>query len=254
MDKTQFSRLAMYRALHTFFQNNLEIIKGIQAFGELIPVFTDLIDKIEKMLRTQTTVAQEKTAIKQSEKSRMVTSLFHALSAMHALGHALGDVALENSTDFTRPTLERTRDHELLNLADVTLERVNTYADQLVKYSVSAEDIARFTKDRDTYYKSLHDLDAGIAARKATRPNLSTLFSNGNTLITKQFDPMMEVLRISRPELYEEYRKARSVRFRGIRHRPPDEVPAASTTPQTDSTPSVPTTAPVLQPAADTKQ
>jgi hypothetical protein len=250
MNKQQDSRLAMYRTLRNIYQKNLEIIKAIPALAAAMDLLSDLIGRIEKTAESQATVYNTKTRVKHSEKSGLVQRLYPAVAALHALGHELGDVVLQGSTDYTEGQLQTSRDQELLRIADISIGLVQSNAANLTAYGMTPERITALTAARDAYYDALHGRDAGLALRKATQPNLKSLYGEGNTLIDKKLDRLMVMLRDEHPALYEEYGKARLVRYAGIRHRPPDEATAAST-PPADSQSAVPSSAPV-QPAAVT--
>jgi hypothetical protein len=246
MNKNQNSRLAMYRTLRNLFQANLETIKAIPVLYRLAGVLSDLIGKIEKIGEIQLTAYSSKTSVKNAEKETLATTLHRSVSALHALGHELGDVKLQENTDYTELQILKKRDQDLLPLADMMISLVQTHAENLVDCGIDAARITALQVSRDSYYNALHNRDAGLAVRKSTDPKLRALYSEANILVRKRLDRLMVVLQETEPDLYEEYLKARSDRFSGIRHRPPNEVPAVAA-PQTDSTPSV-------QPTADTKQ
>jgi hypothetical protein len=238
MNKKQNSRLAMYRTLRNLFQANSEIIKAIPAIAKLAGMLSELIGRIEKTGEGQLTAYSSKTTVKQTEKQTLATTLFRAVSALHALGHELGDVKLQESTDYTEYYFMRKRDQDLLPLADSLIALVHVNAENLGDFGIDAARIATLQAARDAYYDALHGRDAGLAARKASDPKLRALYKEGGTLVSKRLDRLMAVLQETQPDLYEDYAKARAVRFAGIRHRPPDEVPSVQ--PEAGSTVAAP--------------
>jgi hypothetical protein len=224
MTKKQDSRIAMYRTLRNILQTNIEAVSGIPALAALVPVFSDMIDKIEQTGREQATVYKTRTSVKQSEQSRLRANLYPVLSALHALGHELGDIGMQDSTDLTERDLKRARDQELVRIADITLGYVGTHSATLPDYGITEARMAALQSSRDLYYAALHDRDAGLASRKASQPNLQAAFNETDLLISKRLDRLMVVLKEEHPTLYEEYGKARTVRHPGVRHRVQSET------------------------------
>ena len=68
------------------------------------------------------------------------------------------------------------------------------------------------------YDASLKEVTSGVAERVGARTAVSDLFVQVDEVLKEELDAMMQIFRVTDPELYNDYRAARVIKDLGARH------------------------------------
>jgi hypothetical protein len=141
-----------------------------------------------------------------------VNVLVPVASALFVQGTTQKQVELKEKANVSESALRKMRDTELVGKASSILS--------LAGYAISPEMLADLGGKIQAFSSSVGQRESDVAERMGACGNLMELFDVADRTLTEELDRLMELVRGSQTQFYNEYFAARVIKDLGTRHRP----------------------------------
>ncbi len=225
MNKQLENKLTMYMGVASVRGENSAKTATLPALDESITKFGNVIGSIERKAKEIDAVATGKTVLKTECEDLLMEELMPAVNALSAYAHKVGDTVLAVKSNVTESAIRRLRDTEIIAKATGLLELIEANVENLKDYGVTAATVTAIRKRIDAFTDALGKKESGFSDRTSMRKSLFDLFDEGDFLLTRQIDAMMEQFRKKEAEFYNAYFQARFIRMAGA---PRKAKPAAA--------------------------
>jgi hypothetical protein len=201
-------------------QATLATVRKFSGAWSAIPGYETAVASIEETLTAigEHTLAQAQAARSgdSAAKSEAYQSLlglgFVVCSGLKALASANGDRKLFTQVNYSRSTLARGREAQVVGRCQAILDLGTENAEALTgKYNVTAADLKGLKSALQQFAALQPKPRQNRAAVTAATRELVNLFSTLDDLLSHQLDPLMEKFRETHSGFYNEYRSARVV-------------------------------------------
>jgi hypothetical protein len=220
MTNNQENKLTMYEAVQTLLDANGDKTAGYPAFGGAVGRFGSTVEAIKGKSSELEGAGMGKVAAKNQAEDELVGALIPITSALFVHAGVKNDPELKQKADVSEWALRRMRDTELVAKASSLLKTANQYASGLGDFGVTPAMLTECQKKVDTYSTSIGQRESSAAERVGARTNLLELFDVADKTLTEELDRLMELVRGSQTQFYNEYFAARVIKDLGTRHRP----------------------------------
>jgi len=217
MTTEQESRLSMYQEIMGLVNNNLPIVTPLPYSSEFITTMTGVISQIilngEKQDLDITGIA----AIK--KQLRTIIEFKGLDIALKVVAYATlnGKLPLLNEAKkYTKTELTHCADNILKIHCECIYDLANDNIADLATYGIDATMLSDFQTDINNYYDTIATPTISIADRKVITDTIRYLFIAGDAAM-KKADAMVEVVRITEPAFYVEYKNLRKITNTGAR-------------------------------------
>jgi hypothetical protein len=220
MTDNQENKLTMYEAVQTLLDANGDKTAGYSAFAGAVGRFGSTVDAIKGKSTELEGAGMGKVAAKNQAEDELVGALIPIASALFVHAGASKDPELKQKADISETDLRRVRDTELVARASSLLKTANQYASALGDFGVTAAKLAECQSKIDAFNSSIGQRESSAAERVGARANLLELFDVADRTLTEELDRLIELVRGSETQFYNEYFAARVIKDLGTRHRP----------------------------------
>ena len=208
----------MYTAAERVLKNNSIKTATIPAFaasyGRLNALLVQITDKDkERMGKTP-----GKLAAKDEAEDALMTAVIIISSALTAMARNKGNTQLKEAAYVSESHIRHARSSEQINIARLIYDLAKANQPDLVAYAVTETMLDDLQARIAAYDAAVKDLASGMAERSGARTAVSDLFVQADEVIKEEIDPMMQIFRVTDPELYNDYRAARVIKDLGVRH------------------------------------
>ncbi len=212
MTKNEENRLTMYKAVHSFLQQNGTATSTIPVLAVLDNELGTVIGEIEQLHSAHQSVARGRAAEKEALEDRMIEEVVAAAAGLYVLAIQQGNMNVRDVAKVTPSGLKRMRDTELLVKAQTLSQYLEQSLGELADYGVTAEMVETLKSTIAEYDAALAGTESSAAKKTTQRTKLSEAFDRADDLLHNRLDPMMEVFRSSNKDLYNEYINTRVIR------------------------------------------
>jgi len=226
MTKNHENKLTMYEAVQSLLEANGDKTAGIPAFVGSIASFRGAVQSIKQKSTELDAAGAGKAAAKSRAEDELLTALMPVASALFVHAGIQKDDELREKATVTEGGLRRLRDTELAGKASALLSLANERLSVLTGYGITEAALKDLQAKADAYSTSIAQRETGGAQKAGARANLLELFDVADRTLNDQLDHLIELVRRSNTQFYNEYFAARVIKDLGTRHRPPQE-PAA---------------------------
>ena len=227
MNKNHENKLTMYMGVASVLGENETKTATLPALEEAITKFGNVIGAIERKAKEIDAVATGKTVLKTECEDLLMEDLMPAVFALSAYAHTAGDTVLAVKSNVTEWGIRRLRDTEIIAKATGLLELIEANVDNLAPYGVTADTVKAIRKRIDAFTDALGKKESGFSDRTSMRKSLFDLFDEGDFLLTRQIDSMMEQFRKKEAEFYNAYFQARFIKIAGAPRKAKAAAPLA---------------------------
>ena len=223
MTNSHENKLTMYEAVHSLLEANKEKTAGLPAFAGSIASFRESVQSIKGKSREVDEAATGRTAAKNQAEDELVSVVIPVASALFVHAGAQKDLPLREKASVSETSLRRLRDTELASKASSMLSLANERATALGTYGITPAMLNDLQVKITTFSGAIGERESGVAERVGARVNLFELFDVADKTLSEELDPLMELVRGSQRQFYNEYFAARVIKDLGTRHRPAQE-------------------------------
>jgi len=211
----------MYEVVQTLLDANGDKTAGYPAFADTVGRFGSTVEGIKGKSSELEGAGMGKVAAKNQAEDELVGALIPITSALFVHAGVKNDPELKQKADVSEWALRRMRDTELVARASsLLIKTANQYASALGDFGVTPAMLTECQKKVDTYSTSIGQRESSSAERVGARANLLELFDVADRTLAEELDRLMELVRGSQTQFYNEYFAARVIKDLGTRHRP----------------------------------
>lgn len=223
----QENKFSTYLEIETVFDRNNHIVSKIPQLSDSVTNFKNVISDISLKAVKRNTVTKGATENKSLNRIGLENAVVEISSALYALGYKTTNEVIKAISNVPPSTLDRMRDTEVVNKANVILNTASENEEALLNYGIDAEDIAKLRNCIAGYKTSSTDKSGSGTESKVITKTLKELFRNAADILDNELDRMVDSLQTKEKNFYDSYYAVRSVKNLGIRHKKqPDSKPA----------------------------
>jgi len=236
MTKYEKNRMKMFDGIDAVFSRNREAVESLRPLSEAVGLFRESKGETEWRNHEYFIVTAGATATKNAAFDVALEETVRLSWALLALGRKTGNEPLKAECRMPRSRLLCIRDADaVLHFVRIS-ELAVQYAADIVDYGITAGEIASLGNLLETLKAQTGDQQAKTARRKASRKTLSASFGKTGRIVSEDLDVIMELMKTSHPDFYNEYRAARTICNLGGGHKakttaPPEEGQPENVTP-----------------------
>jgi hypothetical protein len=131
--------------------------------------------------------------------------------------------------DATERSARRMRDTDLAAAADATALLADRFTPELAEYGFDAAKIVLFRNRVDAYSESIGLRESSVGEHSGARAALLQLYDQVDELLKDDLDRLMELIKATEPQIYNQYFALRSVKELGVVHRKEQDKTAQAT-------------------------
>jgi len=220
MTNNQENKLTMYEGVQTLLSVNSEKTAVVPAFTGPIGRFQGTLESIKSKATEVEGAAAGTLAKKNLAEDELVSVLVPVASALFVQGTTQKQMDLREKANVSESAMRKMRDTELVGKASSILSLAKQHSSALAGYAISPEMLTDLEGKIQAFSSSIGQRESGVAERVGARGNLMELFDVADKTLTEELDRLMELVRGSETQFYNEYFAARVIKDLGTRHRP----------------------------------
>jgi len=224
----------MYNATDAVLKINAGIIAEVPALGEVHTDLQALIVEIEAKNRELMTATEGKTSVKSKAIDELISSIVPVASAAKAYATRNNLLELKALADYSESKLKHLTHAELPIKAKNIKDAAQGVLASLTGYGVTQAKLDLVDAKLEALKNAKGNKDVSFTDRSATRVALTQLFDKADELLKDEADGIVEVVKESHPDFYNQYFAARVIKDLGGSHTKPDDED--KTPPSTDTT------------------
>jgi hypothetical protein len=183
------------------------IVGIVEAVADVDATVTAIIGESQKQAARNGFSAE-----KQSARELLLLTAFTVCSGLTALAAATGNASLAAQSDFSRSSLAKGREQEVINRCQTLSDLGDANKVALAaKYNVSADDLDALDAAIIEFVGSQAKPRNGRAISAAATKRMEALFAKLDATLNNQLDPLLEKFAATQPAFYAAYRTARSI-------------------------------------------
>jgi hypothetical protein len=229
MRKHEENKLTMYKSVLTDLDSNKSKTDTVAAFAEPIMEFRTTVQAIESKTSQMDNAITGKTSTKLKAEDELIRVLLPIAAALYTYGRKQNNAEISEKVKVQESYLRRMRDTELVIKARSIHALAVANVGSLGDYGITDVKVDDLSDKIENYNTSLGQRESGTAVRSGARLSLTELFAKADDILENSLDPLMELLRETFTEFYNEYFAARVIKDLGIVHEP--EPPPTPPTP-----------------------
>jgi hypothetical protein len=232
MNKTEYNKYTMYRAVQTVTKEYIESVRKIPKLFTHVTSFNNWVEVIEAKDGNYQNTAKGTTAQKHSTADELIFQIEVLCGSFNVYGQETGNKKICEMTEICDTLLHKMRDPELLQKGKALLEVLLPLKNELAEYGIEAEQVTKFNELINNFNTALDNKDNKHIDSVNSRDTLHKAFTSADEVLRDKIDNLMENMRVRNVEFYNKYKQARAIKELGIRHQTdenPTPSPAAAT-------------------------
>ena len=205
MTNKELNKLAMLYAIQTVFAKNTAIVKTNPALDETSGNFNNALSTILARDNEYRTIKSGAVAAKDFAVNALISICLLFANALFSLGRKINDEELKAECELTPTYFNYLRERELEQKCIHLLDLARLHANELAAYNL---DVNTFETALATYRTRSGMLPQKKAVAKASRKSLTLEFRKANEILKKDIDKLIELVKESAPDFYNEYKAA----------------------------------------------
>lgn len=211
MTNIQSNKFNMYNTVKNYLRSKQVILDTIPAFETQVTAFESKLTEIQDIEAGREAIKAGKTQDKLREERELREAVFKVMSALNVFAAVSGNNELIAETDFTEYDLTVLRDNDFLERAYAVYNAGTAYKTELADYGITEDDIEAVLTNADEFTEAMGIAGSASAESKAATQNFKLLFEECDDILNKKIDKLVDVIKTSQPQFYEEYQNARNI-------------------------------------------
>jgi len=203
-------RFSMYLTVDDLLLQNTSITNPLPNFPAISGEFHGCIQKITSVRGTQELDKTGITAKKNLLRDELIQKLLDILRKIEAYAVVSANIQLEHEVHYTESSLKYTGDSILMDICLVIHERAKTNLEALNTYGITDTVLTAFLNDITNFALTIPKPRAGRVEKKGATASLKETFTEADNLLIK-IDALIEVVRLTQPEFYKNYKNSRII-------------------------------------------
>jgi len=215
MNQNEENKSNMYNAVEAVFAANASIVAEVPALGEVHTDLQSLIAEIETTDGELMKTTEGKTSAKSKVIKELIASIVPIASAASAYAMRKKLVELRAAVDYSENQLKHLTQIELpIKVKNIKDAAQGVIAD-LANYGMTQADLDLVDEKLASLKASVENKDTGFTDHVALREALYGLFDSADDLLNEEADSIVEVLKKTKLDFYNQYFAARVVKNLG---------------------------------------
>jgi hypothetical protein len=215
MTSGQESRFSMHLVSRDFLTQNATITATLPNFVGYFTAVQSGITQIQTIREQQEFDKTGITANKNLLKTNLIAQAIDVSRKVVAYATYVNNTVLLGEVNYTESDLKRSADTILKDRCQVIYDRANANVAALSTYGVTPALLTSFLTTLNAYNVSIPKPRLGIADKKEATEQLAILLKSVDDNLSK-IDTLVEVVRVSQPNFYSEYKIARKIVETGV--------------------------------------
>lgn len=216
MNRTEENKLSMFRTLNSVLEDHKSDIAEIAALEKSATRFKQMLSDILDDDTEFKSVSAGATSAKNVAAENLISQLMAASGALFVMGKTIGNEQIKAECKLTKSKLRRGRKTRLIEKGIRILEMVKANASTLGEYGITEQKIINLALALKVFNGMLEVKENKGAKSKALRVELSDVFDLADDILKNELDPLMEMVRVSNVEFYNQYHAARVIKDLGL--------------------------------------
>lgn len=218
MNKGEANKLSSFEAVITVMDRNTGKYEQVPIVNETVGLLKNAVGDIkggnlEFLGRTKGATENK------INKENILTSLvFKIASALYVLGIKTKNPDLAASVKMNKTEFSSLRDPLLLNKSSQTIILAREEITNLTPYGITEETLTEAESALTDFQSAISDQTSEHSRMVSERELLRQKFYKVSKMLDDELDPLMELFEETEPEFYAEYKNARMIVDRGLRH------------------------------------
>jgi hypothetical protein len=210
MTDRELNRFSMYESVDDYVLQTLSVTKTIHMFTETHSAFHDCILQVRAKRVVQEVDKTGITARKNEMRADIIKKVLDILRKIEAFAVVGGNVQLEKEVHYNESQMKDTPDSILYDICMVIHEKAKENLEGLNSFGITEAVISDFKNNITNFGETIPKPRAGRVTNKGATSDLKEIFSKADKLLIKM-DALVEVVRMTEPEFYKNYKNSRIV-------------------------------------------
>lgn len=202
---------------------------GLAAFAANFNAFAGRVEIIQTLAKVQSTPREGITAEKAKVAGWLVDSTLEVAGAVKAYATVGNNLELLAKVDFSRTDMERLRDTETDDRAQLVHDVATKNLGSLGDYGITQLKLDNLQGRIDAYAAVVQSPRTARAEGRSITESLAESFRVADGILKNVLDPLMLQFKAGNPEFYAAYQAARVIIDQPGTHESPEETPAPPT-------------------------
>ncbi len=211
MNKSQNQKLKRLLNVLNHFNTNITITNTLHDAANWLPKLDGLAADIIKHSQAQATSSSGSIQNKTALKATLSENSFFIAACTKVYARSTNDNVLYDKVNFSLPQLQKQKDIDLLNSANIIYDAANTNAANISTIStLTAAQLTQFKKDITEFTKFIPQAQQNRGTSKFHTQEIARLFAESDKLLVEIAD-YTELSRFSNPAFYNQYLSANKI-------------------------------------------
>lgn len=210
MNAKQTSKLSMYLALETVLITFLSLLSAFKKFTNFFETLQDGIKQIRKLDKQQVSSKSGIAVNKAQLRAALITGTADLCRKIRAYSTIENNQILLGETKISESDLRKCNDNVLLDIAQATYNNGFAHLNDLGSYDYTEIMQTALLEIITDFGASIPTTRMGTIDTKQSTTQLAIAFAEIDEAITN-IDILVEVLKLSQPEFYSNYKSARKI-------------------------------------------
>lgn len=217
MTKQQLWYYAMYNDVCGMLNNNLAITNTLPDFAGLFTLIKIQLDEIKLEMKKQDAKITGITMNKSFLKNDLIIKAFEVSRKTTAYAVIKGDYILEKEVKCTMSDLKKSDNANLISRCQLIHDLANANIADMSAYGLNSTVLISLQNAIYTFQTAIPEPRVAIEKRKHSTKQIEKAFKTIDENLHK-IDVLVEIVRISEPNFYRQYKNARKITRVGVRH------------------------------------
>jgi PEGA domain. len=210
MNAKQNSKLNMYLAAEAVLTANPIPMAGFLKFSGFFEILQSGIIKIRSLDEGQVSNKSGITVNKGQSRTQVVTLTSDLCRKLRAYATMENNQLLLGETNISETKLKKSKDNELLDIAQATYNRAETHLPELTSYDYTPINQTSLLQAITEYKIAIPTSRISIIETKKGNVQLASAYAEVDDALNN-IDILVEVLKVTKPEFYNSYKSARKI-------------------------------------------
>jgi len=174
-------------------------------------LFTSKTESIEQNRNAQMANSRGVTTDKKVKRDDLAQKALFIVNRIRSYATVIANNELLESVRFTQSSFDKCRDMDLIGIVELIITKANENMTALDTYGVTPALITGLQEALTAYTGYIAKPRTVTSQTKNATENLSVLFKEVNSILTKRMDLDIEVFKSTNPDFYSQYQTARLV-------------------------------------------
>lgn len=222
MNRREENRFSMFLATDGILGKNQGTVDSKLALARNVNDFRSCITEIKEQDGTYQTISKGATAVKHSAEDSLIENIVAIAGVLYVYGKEVDNKMILETCALTESRLKRMRDTEIAQTADMVISLLDEHVTLLVDYDLTQKTIDELIDYKVAFENALQNKEVKFSESKDARAQLNNSFQKGSAIL-KNIDKLIELVRKSEPDFYNQYHNARMIIDLGLGTRKREE-------------------------------